>query len=518
VKKVPQWVIAPCWLFIILAIVAAYWMGIEVNGGNPTWGDETFTVRLSEESWGEFWNEIVNDVHPPLYFLLTKIENIIDPGDAGESARFFAILIFVMVLLICIPGLIESFYRTNDKADKFLVLAGILLASSAHLFLFGPMMRYYMLNAGFLLIATLILLESARDTGKAPSSPFSYGLLLFLSFATSYISAVIIPAHLIFILSRPRHVSRPLLKSLLWAVIASIPLIILMIYQARGMHHHSFSESVGFMIAFAARFGFTVYSFSIGEFIRPWDLWFSIPAIISVGYLLHLAWRLRSTTHGLLFWLILAISLPLGILALTLIGVGLEFSASRLTFIAPIFLFLIGIAPSADRNSKTENIIGVVAVIILIIVNLVSTVNYVRGTNFMQSTYVIPWSDIASDIIVPTPDTGKSTMLLYDDDTLLHWLNYEMSPDRRHNLYAYENSIDIFMDGEIGTVIAVYSPRNFNDSYVNRVIQNSFNEATVIFEQNYLIEDENSVRWKSMLLGREVYAVKKKLIVYNITR
>jgi hypothetical protein len=79
VKKVPQWVIAPCWLFIILAIVAAYWMGIEVNGGNPTWGDETFTVRLSEESWGEFWNEIVNDVHPPLYFLLTKIENIIDP-------------------------------------------------------------------------------------------------------------------------------------------------------------------------------------------------------------------------------------------------------------------------------------------------------------------------------------------------------------------------------------------------------------------------------------------------------
>jgi len=35
----------------------------------------------------------------------------------------------------------------------------------------------------------------------------------------------------------------------------------------------------------------------------------------------------------------------------------------------------------------------------------------------------------------------------------------------------------------------------------------------IISEEEYLVEDETSMHWKSMLLGREIDRVKKKLIV-----
>jgi len=36
---------------------------------NSIWGDEAFTILTVKNSWQGFWNIIVCDVHPPLYYL-----------------------------------------------------------------------------------------------------------------------------------------------------------------------------------------------------------------------------------------------------------------------------------------------------------------------------------------------------------------------------------------------------------------------------------------------------------------
>jgi hypothetical protein len=66
------------------------------------------------------------------------------------------------------------------------------------------------------------------------------------------------------------------------------------------------------------------------------------------------------------------------------------------------------------------------------------------------------------------------------------------------------------------TVIALYSPRVLSDDEVKAVVWRIFDREPVIDRSvEYVREDETSVRWKSMLLGRQVYEAKKKLVVYN---
>ncbi|MCX6645035.1 MAG: hypothetical protein NTY09_01550 [bacterium] len=329
-------------------------------------------------------------------------------------------------------------------------------------------------------------------------------------------SAVVIPAHIIYLLSRPREESRPYFKSLMWVGVASIPLIALMVYQMRGMYGGTLAGPGALAMGFIARLFFTLYSFSIGEFIRPWDFILSIPAFISVAYLLYLAWRMRKTALGSLSWLMLSISLPLGVLVLTVIHVGVEFSASRLTFIAPMFLLLLGLAPLYSKN-KIEKIAGTTAVIVLIILNCLSSFNYIERTNYIQSTYIIPWTQIADDAESNMTSDADGSMVLSDDDTFQYWLGDDTNPIPIHNLFAIDTESDLLRSNEITRIMVVYSPKNFSDDYVFDLVRTLSGREPVLFKEiDYLREDENSMRWKSMLLGRQVEEVKKKLIIYNV--
>ena len=483
----------------------------------PTWGDETFSVRLSLEPWNEFWIEILNDVHPPLYFVISKLfastfKFLLFQNECAASTDF----LFVLSLCFCTVILYNILQKLVD--NKLLLLSLFFIIFSAHLTLFGLMMRYYLLSAVFVFYSSAILLGSTQYKKELNihQSQLMYGIFLYLGLATSYLTAVVIPAHLIYILKRPPSESKPLLKSLMWVCIASIPLILLFIYQIGSLESSFILGPIQFIKGFLARFLFTIYSFSVGEFIRPWDFWLSIPAVIAVCYLLFIALRFRHTPYGSFLWLMLLVSLPLGVIAVTIIGIGIEFSPARLFFLAPIFLLLIGFALVAPGNSKLEIKISTAAIIVLIIINLISTINYVTGRSFIQSTYIIPWKKISHDISERHPQ-AYATMLLYDDDTLSYWLESDVVPGYRANLLTFDASQTEVPLDNIKRVILVYSPRIISDEQTNNLLEEWFNPSMKLIEEIiYLREDENSMRWKSMLLGRQVYEVKKKLIVYNV--
>ena len=195
--------------------------------------------------------------------------------------------------------------------------------------------------------------------------------------------------------------------------------------------------------------------------------------------------------------------LILGSIILAWIGIGLEFSASRIFFICPLYLLLIGLTASkAIADGKFSSWIYF-AVWILVAVNLISTFNFSRKQNFIQSTYVIPWEKIADDI-GQLPEF--STSVNSDDQTLFYYLHQKVDPSYNAQVIFPENYSPIFF---------VYSPRSLDSNPgLKAAIDRAEQRYTLRNELDYLIEDETSVSLKSMILRRPVEPVKKVLRVY----
>jgi len=503
-------------LLILVLFGISTWLAF--RGSRPTWGDETFTLRMAIGTWKQFWNGILLDVHPPLYFALSKIAAYIPIGSFTVPSAVRALAyVFYILLIVLTLGLLSK--KTWDHTALF--LSGLLLVASAHLALFGPMMRYYALSGIGAVAATLLLLperdEKAND-GKATRKAILYAISLLIALASSYITLVILPAHLIYILKKPKQ-RQPFLDAFIWSIVISIPLLMLLAIQLSNQSASIHSDTLlSFIKGFVARIAFAIYSFSFGEFIRPWTP-IAIPAILSLAWLVVLSWKLRKTEIGGLLWLTIGTALPLGTIALTKTGVGIEFSASRILFLAPLFLILLAMAPSAHPPRSFARRSGLIAAVVLIIVNVISTWNYQSGTNFIQSTYVIPWKQIGLDT---GHEIKRHSILCYDDDTLTYWLVPETVPMSDFNLnnlspefndlsqyvsYLRLMPLPVFF-------VAVFSPGERGPADRVKQMVGDSSTYTLQSETRYLLEDETSIRWKQMLLRRTVEPVKKVLRVY----
>jgi hypothetical protein len=496
-------------IYLLLLFVIANIGGF--RDARPTWGDETFTLRLANESWSQFRQEIVSDVHPPLYFALSKLAA--DVSGAHSTAPGGVRLLACVFFAILIVQTLRLLYRRIGNVEAFLA-SGILLCLSAHLSLFGPMLRYYALSGIGAVCSTLLLLPEKGGDQKRPDNEVSraiwYCVALLVAFWSSYITAVIIPAHLIFLFNGSRKKRIPLKIAFGIAIILSIPLIFLLAKQVAGHHGSEAVAAAGLVKGFIGRLGFVIYSFSFGEFIRPWT-WPAIPAFLSIILLLIPAWKSRKTELGSLLILTLLIGIPFGVIILAVTGVGIEFSASRLMFLAPLLLILLGIGVSEYPKRTRLHLVTVPALCVLVLINLYSTVNYINGTGYVQSTYVIPWGKIGNDVCRQTVD---GSFLWTDDDTLPYWISCESQFSGTENINLVRKSIGGYQP-LFNEVILVYSPGN--DSIrenLDWLLQGIEQRYRLLDEKQYLVEDETSLRWKTMLLGRPVEAVKKVMRVY----
>ena len=508
-----------CFIFLM-----PYWGYLLLHKGIvPFWGDETFTLRVGQGSWGNFKSDILSDVHPPLYFALNWFINHLSRLLTGDffTGRTLE-LILSMALYLVIPVELMRIRKFPAAGFTGIACASIFIITSAHLLLFLPMMRYYGLAALLVFITSIQLFPDEKIPKSAkiwtlPKHYVLFGIALWLALATSYLTVIVVPAYFLFITRMEKSYRDKYLKSLAITLVCAIPLLILAIYQSQAITGSEFPGLLPFVKGFIARFGFTVYSFLLGEFIRPWDFYLSLPALAALVFLLFLAYRVKTDRFEHLINLLLWISLPLGVLVLTFLGIGLEFSASRLTFLAPFFLLLLVQAPFLDGVTLTQRNVGITAIVLLIILNMVSTVNYLLGRNYIQSTYIIPWQEISNDL----GDYGMHwPIVLCDDDTFKYWLPWgPMEETPVINLHALtpESAEAIFTESD--WVCVVFSPSVFSQEEVESLIYRySGGKPELVEEKDYLVEDETSMRWKSMLLGREISKVKKKLVVYNIQR
>ena len=506
---------------LLLSIILTF------RGARPTWADEAFTMRIAPVYTSLFWEEINRDVHPPLYFALSTLARELGPRSlkscpyaSPPSVRVFSYLVFLTLIWLTLRLASERTARPGQIAPS-----ALLIFASAHLALFGPMLRYYGLSALGVTCATLLLLPARQEAADSPGrTPIGravwYGVAMWIAIASSHLSAIVLPAHIAYIIERREPKARPFWYALLGLAIACIPLFLILRIQ---LHHMSVSDQpglAGLLIGAVARGIFSLYSFTMGEFIRPWDWGFSIPSLTAFFCLMFLAWRVRKTPLGGLLWLVLSVSLPIGALVLSWIGVGVEFSPARLFFLAPMFLVLMGLGITSEGISANARRAGLIAVTVLVIVNLASSFNFRRGEDSIQSTYIIPWSAI-SDEITLLAESFRSTAVYTDDPTMHYWLTQDDPEKLRSCDIDHLMSEDLMDPGAPEQAppelaVFVYSPRRYSDEDIEWAASKALHAMPqMITETEYIEEDETSVRWKSMLLRRPVYATKKKLVAFT---
>ena len=59
--------------FTIATIVICTILQILLDFNHNAWHDEIFSINTVKENWINMWSILVNDVHPPLYYIILKL-------------------------------------------------------------------------------------------------------------------------------------------------------------------------------------------------------------------------------------------------------------------------------------------------------------------------------------------------------------------------------------------------------------------------------------------------------------
>jgi hypothetical protein len=119
------------------------------------------------------------------------------------------------------------------------------------------------------------------------------------------------------------------------------------------------------------------------------------------------------------FW-IFALILPFSLYILALIFYSKVFSAanfvllpSKILFLQPLWLLFL------FRGKTDFQLWNKTGFVLLITFNLISLVNYHKGSQFLNPKYLVPWRQLANEI---TANAQKNDIIVTDEETLLFYL------------------------------------------------------------------------------------------------
>ncbi len=223
-------------------------------------GDEGVILRaVSADSWNQFWTRIANDVHPPLYHILTK-----------ASTSVFGIHEWSLRLPSAIAGgvLIILGYWLGKKIwtqSKWKSLAlGIALGFSPYLFYYYQEARLYplLLLGAVLTFGALIDLDAQKNKIK-PAIIFTLGALIMVY--SQHMGWFILASELLcIILMRKWQILKWSLPIIVVVAAAYLPVVRVTLVQFSGR----LSEQGGLMLADNVKGSLgAIYRFGAGRLI-----------------------------------------------------------------------------------------------------------------------------------------------------------------------------------------------------------------------------------------------------------
>jgi len=152
------------------------------------WYDEAFTGILIKESFSDMMNMIINDVHPPLYYIFVKFfSSFFDYSVFG--IRLYSAIFGVLGVWIVYIFTKEFF---NKKAG---LCASLITAISPFAIQYSQEARMYAMF-GFLVVVASYFFVKGLKTDKTKYYIF-WGLFLGLASLTHYMGIVFFPIYLL---------------------------------------------------------------------------------------------------------------------------------------------------------------------------------------------------------------------------------------------------------------------------------------------------------------------------------
>jgi 4-amino-4-deoxy-L-arabinose transferase-like glycosyltransferase len=162
-------------LSVLVGVSLRFFMAASAK---PFWGDEWFTVELVQKSLAEVVNGAVQDVHPPLYFvLLHGVMRILGTGEwVFRSVSFVA----GVALVPAVYGMTRELFSKKEAA-----LASFLTAVSPYWLQSSNEVRSYGLFSFLAGMTVFSFLKASREPARK-SWKFLYGIFLISSIYTEH--------------------------------------------------------------------------------------------------------------------------------------------------------------------------------------------------------------------------------------------------------------------------------------------------------------------------------------------
>lgn len=186
---------------IILVLLLALILRIYNITARDYWYDESFTAILVHRPWTGMWQGILNDVHPPVYYILLKAYTYI-AGWSPFSLRFFS-TVFSVSSIFLIYKIAGKLYNPYKSYKHYIPLtAAFLAAISPFQIQYAQEARQYSLM-GFWILCSMYLITKTNNT-KEQKRKVAYlllsGVFIGLAFLTQYAAVLVIPPLLLFLL------------------------------------------------------------------------------------------------------------------------------------------------------------------------------------------------------------------------------------------------------------------------------------------------------------------------------
>ncbi|MBD5452826.1 MAG: hypothetical protein HDR30_00670 [Lachnospiraceae bacterium] len=115
------------WLFIAVSFVMLA-NSVRLCFSRDIWYDELFTIGMIEHSYGEFIHFTAQDVHPPLYYAITKgivdlCKLIIPSADTIVMAKIVSVIPYYLLLIYALVFLRRRFGAFTAGAFTFCIIA-----------------------------------------------------------------------------------------------------------------------------------------------------------------------------------------------------------------------------------------------------------------------------------------------------------------------------------------------------------------------------------------------------------
>lgn len=376
-------------VYIWLSVI--FLLGLAIRLYNPTfrslWGDEahSFFNAYNQISYSTSILNLIKDAHLPVYFLLLSCWIKLF-GVSEYALRHLSIIIGI----ICLPAFYV--FAREFFEEKTALFCTFLLSIAPMAIMHSQEIRMYGLMLLFSIVSSLFFWRMlAGNKGKLNS--VGYVVFTVLLALTHVYAVLVIVGQFIFLFIdffREKARSRFLfvLAMQLLAGVLILPLYVQILMVNISAVFSSAADMAFAVFPWYLKFFLVFFVLSLGETVAPWSLAIALPAGLIFGYLFlrSFRWAGDKKILFLLFMCLFPVIVSTVFLKPTM--------PKYLIFSLPFYLLLVGHSLMLVKWKALRYLL----IAGIIIVQLVSIINYFGMKQYHNSNQIEPWRKVARTI------------------------------------------------------------------------------------------------------------------------